>query len=63
VDKYSGKDSGSSHIVLRKWLFTHTHEVLAASEPTTLDLFFQQVGWSREGPVVGGDNGGRAGIE
>ena len=55
VEKYSGKDSASSHIVLRKWLFTHTHEVLANSQPAALDLFFQQV--SRWGENVGEERG------
>ena len=43
VEKYSGKDGGGCHMTLRKWLFTHTHEVVANSDPMTLDLFYQQV--------------------
>lgn len=42
VSKYSSKGS-SSHIHLKKWLFTQTHEVLANRNATVLDFFYHQV--------------------
>lgn len=41
VSKYSSK-SGGSHIFLKKWLFSLTHEVLACRNSLVMDYFYYQ---------------------
>ena len=42
LQKYSSVSSNETCILLRKWLFTRTHEVLASSDPVAMNLFYHQ---------------------